>query len=452
MYLSYQDFIAAKDKGQFINQFIKFHESTEAYKEALKADKYDAQENETILQFQRVYYTLLGQKKIDNFSSNAQICSNFFHKLNTQRCSYSLGNGVFFNDMSVKDKLGKQFDRRIKEAAYNALIHGQSFLFWNVDHVHEFPFTQFAPMWDEDTGALMAGIRFWQLDEQKPFKVVLYEIDGYTTYSAESKFGELKETTPKRAYRQRIETANNLEPEIIGEENYSSLPIVPMFGNKRHISTLRGMQSKIDAYDAVQSGFANDLDDCAQMYWLISNADGMTDDELAEFRDRLKFQHIAKAEEGQVQAYTQEPPYTARKEFLTQMRSEIYEDFGALDVHAIAAGATNDHIDAAYQPLDDNADDFEYFVGDAIEKILKLAGIDDEPQFKRNRISNEKERTDMILEAANYLDEETILKKLPFVAPEEVPDILAKLDEESYNRYTGPIEPDAPENIPEGDE
>ena len=102
MYLSYQDFIAAKDKGQFINQFIKFHESTGAYKEALKADKYDAQENETILQFQRVYYTLLGQKKIDNFSSNAQICSNFFHKLNTQRCSYSLGNGVFFSDMSIK--------------------------------------------------------------------------------------------------------------------------------------------------------------------------------------------------------------------------------------------------------------------------------------------------------------------------------------------------------------
>jgi aspartate carbamoyltransferase regulatory subunit len=178
----------------------------------------------------------------------------------------------------------------------------------------------------------------------------------------------------------------------------------------------------------------------------------MTDDELAEFRDRLKFQHIAKAEEGQVQAYTQEPPYTARKEFLTQMRSEIYEDFGALDVHAIAAGATNDHIDAAYQPLDDNADDFEYFVGDAIEKILELAGIDDEPQFKRNRISNEKERTDMILEASNYLDEETILKKLPFVAPEEVPDILAKLDEESYSRYTEPPEPDAPEDNPEGDE
>lgn len=106
-----------------------------------------------------------------------------------------------------------------------------------------------------------------------------------------------------------------------------------MFGNKRHMALI-GMQSKIDAYDAVQSGFANDLDDCAQMYWLISNADGMTDDELAEFRDRLKFQHIAKEEAG-AGIHTRAAVCTARKEFLTQMRSEIYEDFGALDVHAI---------------------------------------------------------------------------------------------------------------------
>ena len=87
----------------------------------------------------------------------------------------------------------------------------------------------------------------------------------------------------------------------------------------------------------------------------LEHIGNIADDDLSLihiFRDRLKFQHIAKAEEGQVQAYTQEPPYTARKEFLTQMRSEIYEDFGALDVHTIAAGATNDHIDAAYQPLE----------------------------------------------------------------------------------------------------
>lgn len=45
-----------------------------------------------------------------------------------------------------------------------------------------------------------------------------------------------------------------------------------------------------------------------------------------------------------------------------------------------------------------------------LRRLLELGRIDDEPQFKRNRISNEKERTDMVLEAANYLDEETILK------------------------------------------
>lgn len=101
MYLSYQDFVAAKDKGQFINQFIKFHESTGAYKEALRVIFKSMTHRKMRLSCNfSVFITLArDQKKIDNFSSNAQICSNFFHKLNTQRCSYSLGNGVFFNDI-----------------------------------------------------------------------------------------------------------------------------------------------------------------------------------------------------------------------------------------------------------------------------------------------------------------------------------------------------------------
>ena len=35
------------------------------------------------------------------------------------------------------------------------LIHGVSFLFWNVDRLHVFPLTEFAPLWDESTGALL---------------------------------------------------------------------------------------------------------------------------------------------------------------------------------------------------------------------------------------------------------------------------------------------------------
>ena len=197
------------------------------------------------------------------------------------------------------------------------------------------------------------------------------------------------------------------------------------------------MQHSIDSFDLIRSGFANDLTDCAQIYWILENCSGMTDDDLAKFRDRLKIQHIAvvDTENSKATPYTQDVPYSARKEYLDEIRSGIYEDFGGLDVHTIAAGATNDHIDAAYQPMDEEADDFEFQIIEFIQQILALMGIEDTPIFKRNRISNQKEQTDMILSASEYLDDETILSKLPFISVDEVADILLKKRQESEDRF-----------------
>lgn len=159
--------------------------------------------------------------------------------------------------------------------------------------------------------------------------------------------------------------------------------------------------------------------------------------ELERFRDRLKINHIAVADtnNSKVSPYTQDIPYGARSAYLTEIRSGIYEDFGALDVHTVAAGATNDHIDAAYQPMDEEADDFEYQVTEFVQQVLKLIGIEDTPVFKRNRISNEAEQTQMILSASDYLDDETILNKLPFVTVDEVASIMANKQQEDLDRF-----------------
>ena len=203
---------------------------------------------------------------------------------------------------------------------------------------------------------------------------------------------------------------------------------MPFWGSKNRQSDLVGMRSKIDAYDLVTSGFANDLQDCAEIYWIVSNALGMTDDDLSKFRDRMKTQHIVAVDTDNtgVTPYTQEVPTTARATLIASLRSQLYEDYGGLDVHTVEAGATNDHIDAAYQPMDEEADDFEYQVIKAVRGILSILGVDDVPVFHRNRISNRMEQTQMVMLAANYLDDETIIKKLPFITPDEVDSILEK--------------------------
>jgi hypothetical protein len=197
------------------------------------------------------------------------------------------------------------------------------------------------------------------------------------------------------------------------------------------------MRGKIDAYDLIRSGFANDLEDCAEIYWIINNASGMDSRDISELRAKLKLNHVAQVddENSSVVPYTQDIPSDARSKFLEIIRNGIYEDFGGLDVHTISATSTNDHIDAAYQPLDEEADDFEYQLIEFIHNLLDLLGIEDDPIFKRNRISNQKEQTEMVLSASEYLDEKTILQKLPFISIDEVDEILKKKDEESADRF-----------------
>lgn len=460
---TYQDWLQEDDAAAFVEGAIAAHKGSEAYRTALVADEYDRQRNVTVNEYARVVYSMqttydengvehgTAVRSNDPTAANNRLASNFFRRLNTQRVQYSLGAGVSFAQPGegpdgTKEALGEDFDRRITEGAYNACKHGVAFMFWNIDHTHVFPLTEFCPLYDELTGELRAGIRFWQLDRTRPMSATFYREDGYSEWRQRNgrlvpldRNGEEAPAEVLQAYRTSVAyTAADDEAVVVGEENYGVLPIVPMWVSDLKQSTLVGMRAHIDAYDLVKSGFADDLQDCATVYWIVKNAAGMTDADLARFRDRLKFERIASVDGtdgAEATPFTQEPPYQARQALLKELRDGIYEDFGALDVHAVSAGSTNDHIDAAYQPMDENAADLEYWVGECIQQILKLAGIDDSPVFQRTRISNQKEQVEMVVQEAQWLDQATILRKLPNVSPDEVQAILEAMEGEDMARF-----------------
>lgn len=430
---TYQDFHTDVGLGlpEAVMCAVNAWKTSETYKTALVAGNYDRQHNDTIMRFARMLYSADGRRTVDPLASNHRLCSNFFRRLNVQRTTYSLGNGISFDQTfeGTKERLGGDIDTVLHTAGYDACIHGVSFLFYNNGTVAEFKATEFAPLLDERTGDLVAGVRFWQIDASKPLTAILYEADGYTRFEA-TDGKQLKLVDKKRAYIETHTTtdadaAAGLAPTVTGR-NYGRLPIVPLYGSRLRQSTLVGMRSKIDAYDLIQSGFANDLTDCSEIYWIIGGAGGMGDKDLARFRDRLKLNHIASvpnADDVTVTPYTQEIPYQARKEMLDNLKASIYEDFGGLDVHTVAAGATNDHIDAAYQPLDENADDFEYQVIVAVQQLLRISGMTGEipvPTFKRNRISNQMEYSQMVMMFAPYLSGDMIRAKAPFLSADEV--------------------------------
>ena len=189
--LTYQDFVDAGEENReaFALEAIRRHMASESYRVAVDADLYDMQRNPTINKYVQQIFDITGSKLVDFTASNNKIACNFFHRLNTQRVMYSLGNGVSFIDTSeaghkdtTKERLGKHFDHDMQLLAYKALTHGVSFAFWNIDRMCVFPLTEFAPLWDEQTGTLRAGIRFWRLDPTRPMQVVLYEEDGWSRF------------------------------------------------------------------------------------------------------------------------------------------------------------------------------------------------------------------------------------------------------------------------------
>ena len=432
---------------KFVFDVIEDHKASAAYKTAAIAEKYYAKKNPTIMAFQKMLYNMQGQQVPDMWSANYKLRTHYFRRFVTQQVQYVLSNGVTFQKKDTKDKLGKKFDTQMQRAAKKAMVDHASFLFWNLDHVEVFCFADtptdpgFAPLYDADTGALRAGVRYWH-PADKVTRATLYEEDGYTEYIKEE--DKISIVAEKRSYKKTVISTKADGVSGEREENYSAFPIVPLYANDLHESELEGHRESIDCYDYIKSGMANDIDDTSGFYWVLKNSCGMDDVDIAKFRERM---HTVKAAvlddaEGSAEAHTLDVPTEAREKMLEMLKSDLYADFQIVNVEALAASAkTATEIRAAYQPMDDKCGDFEYCLIDAIQNILALAGIDDEPSFKWNRIANQTEETNMVMSAAAVLGDELTLKKLPFLTPEEVEDRLRDMGDEAMNRFTAPQNP-----------
>lgn len=440
---TYEDLLEVIDNEKELQDFvlavINDHKQGILYTEAKIAYDYYRKRNVTITQFRKMLYTLAGKAVPDYYSANYKFVNAFFPIFIKQEASHLLGEGATFNDAKTKDKLGgDKFDNALMKAGLAALWGGLSFGFFNLDHVDVFDILEFAPLLGEEDGGIHAGVRFWQLNSDKPLRATLYLEDGYVEYRwKDGKCEIIKEKTP---YIQIVRTSEIDGTEIIDGKNYPSFPIVPLWANEEHQSEFTGLREKIDGYDLIQSGWANDIDDLSQVYWIIQNAGGMDDVDLAKFIERLKTVRATTVDDDGATAepHTIDIPYQAREEALNGLRDSLYRDAMALDTDKISAGnITATAIQASYENLTLKCDGFESCVVDFIYGLLHLIGVEDSPTFKRSKIINATEDTQMVLSAAQYLDDETILKHLPFLNQDEVDDILERNIEEEVDRYNG---------------
>ena len=456
--LTYQDLLYVgereKDRIDFVRSVISNHEQSPMFRTAKIADDYDRCRNTTTMQYQKIITDVTGARYPDHLATVHRSTSNFFNIFTTQLNQYLLGNGVSWKG-DAEAKLGSDFDNRLQQAGKAALVGGVSFGFYNLDHMEVFQIYSkdngcFAPLYDEENGALSAGVRYWQIDKSKPLRAVLYEMDGYTSYmwSNDPKLIPSKEwirieegvyMTAKRTYKITTKSTEADGTEIYSGENYPTFPIVPLFGNPHKQSELVGMREKIDAYDFVLNGWEDDLDN-AQLYWIIKGAGGMDDPDIRQFLDRLRTVHAAAPGDGQdVQPVTVDIPVQAREQLLERLEKQLYRDSMIMNPDDIASGAaTATQIRAAYERQNVKADQFEYCVIDFIQGILAVAGIEDEPTFTRSTVVNTQEEVQTVVMAASYLGGEYVTRKILDLLGDgdKAEEILKQVDAEDLERLS----------------
>lgn len=439
---TYQDLLEVGEnevnRMEFVREVISTHKSSDLYKTAKIADDYDKKRNTTIVNYQKLLYDVTGRAVPDNISANYKITSGFFNRFTTQQVQFLLGNGVTWENEATKTKLGEDFDKKLQTIAKASLGAGVAFGFFNLDHLEVFNALEYAPLYDEENGALMAGVRFWQVDAQKPLRATLYEVDGYTDYMWEDGKGEILHD--KQKYILKTQTTAVDGTEIYDGENYPTFPIVPLWANPHRQSELVGIREQIDAYDLIKSGFCNTIDEASFIYWTINNAGGMDEIDLADFVQRLKTVHAANVEDtgATAQANTLEAPHEGREALLDRLAKDMYADYMALNIDEIKGGAnTATQIRAAYEPMNNKADQFEYCIVDFINGILQVAGLEDKPTFTRSYLINTQEEIATVLQASQYLSEDYVTRKILTLLgdADKADEIMKTLDEESMERF-----------------
>lgn len=451
--LTFQDFEAAADKEKFILKAIESFKSSKMYKNAIDADLYYQEENTTILARRKTFIGE-GMTVVDDITkANNQIPSGFFPVIIKQANNYLIGKGIDLGDEDkIKDNLGKNFDIKVQRAGISAHISGVSWAYCFLGGKGEFDIDiwkgiEFIPLLDESNGLLRAGIRFWQIDSSKPLYIELYEESGKSKYKIkDNKVGMIED---RKSYI-IVRSKDALEETIIGESNWSMLPIVPLYIKDNHKGDLtQGLKNKIDLYDIIQSDFGNNLEDMQDVYWVLKNYGGQ---DLGQFINDYKYYKSIKVQgEGDATPHTIEIPWQARKEALEILRKDIYEGAMAIDTEKISGGnITNLDIKAMFTNLDLKTNEFEWNLKDFIDGIITLYkefsndnteyGI----KFTRSTLVNESEIISNIVLFREDISQRKALELNPMISNDEIDKIIDETEAQSVNKIEIPPAPPIP--------
>ena len=325
----------------------------------------------------------------NRYVANNRIGYGIYKDIVSQKTNSLLDETPTVSGIELDKKFIKQFGYAMKTGGQRAAGQGVSYIYQDyLGNLTVFQSENCIPYFDEMTGDLISLIRFWDIPTnyetsyqnnryQSYYTIIeTYTKEGLTVYSTRGKFHVEKPLTPYKFKR----TADLFDNTITGES--MNLPITIFRNNSDYKSDMTpSVRAKIDIIDTVNSGFANNIEDFSDLFWVIKNASGMDSTAFEDYVANInRSKKIIVGDGDDVDTKQIEIPTEARTKFVDLMKKELVFETGIIDTQAIAAGGDirNIGIKLMTLKLRQRISDFEWeayrAATDIINKRLQYIG------------------------------------------------------------------------------
>lgn len=470
MYYTLQDManLRLKIKGdQQISKIIKHLITTNEMSDEVKAmregvDYYGAKHK---IKDRKIQYYSGGKLVADDSATNNKLIHPFHRNLVDQKIDKVLGDPITFTSKKTKqvevtlELLGDESKahKKIRKLGRNSSNKGKEWCHPYRDPKGEFkwavvPAEQLIPVYETKyQEVLVEAIRYYQVtvidttssDEEKRWKVEWWDDKQVTYYFETAKniftLDPNEPINPRPHFiNYRVDSKGKVIEGSTENGSWERTPFILFSNNDECYSDLQLIKPLVDDYDHTSSDFSNTLADIQDVIWKLKGYAG--EDLDAFMRDLKKFKAIKLDTDGDAIPETAEIPSDPRDKHMDRLERDIHLFGRGVNMRSDVIG--NDPSGVAlkfmFAWLDLKCKDLKSNMSEGIDELLwyateylndtqgkKFDSRDITFEYNESFIINEAELIESIINSIDFIDDETLIAKHPWV--KDVAEVIKKL-------------------------
>ena len=362
-----------------IKAFIDADAASEKKRLARIGDRY-YKGNHDIKDYRIFFIDANGNLKEDKTKSNIKICHPFFKILVDQGAQYALSiKGEFFKSdiPELQSELDAYFNNnddykaQLYKAVCGCMAKGEEFVFAYKNKKGKTAFKSANSLSVVEVEARFASdktdhIIYYYVDKidkdgRKTVRIQDWTVNGIYFYVQEEDGQIVLDKEAEMNPRPHIVYKKDRE-DALYYEDYNVIPFVRLDCNADRESDILLIKDKIDSYDLMNCGLANNIQDTNEALYVVKGFQG---DNLDELMLNIKAKkHVGVDENGGVEIHTIDIPYEARKIKMEIDEKNIFVFGGGVNTEALkdTSATVSVAVKSAYANLDLKINGFDYYL------------------------------------------------------------------------------------------